>query len=62
MQPLQDSRIRRGGVKVSNAFTADREKTVEEWTVVDNTKDPPKVTKFTYQIKDIEEALSEEEE
>ena len=47
---------------MANAFTSDRDTTVEKWTVIDNTKNPPKVTTFEYEIKDIEEALSEEEE
>jgi hypothetical protein len=62
MQPLPSTRIqRRGGVIVANAFTGDRDKT-EEWTIVDKSKNPPKKSKFTFQIKDIEEKPSEEEE
>jgi hypothetical protein len=48
-------------VIVANAFTGDRDKT-EEWTIVDKSKNPPKKSKFTFQIKDIEEKPSEEEE
>lgn len=49
-------------MNLTNAFTSDREKTVEKWTIIDKTKNPPKVTTFEYEIKDIEEALAEEEE